>query len=77
MNGKDWYRVEVKDNRGRVIIDWTASLFCTLNVKTEGGKTIIAKKSLFGAQTYITSMNESVKTRGWLSYQLNRRRSGG
>lgn len=62
-----WYRVTVTDDRGRVVIDWTASLLSSIRVNTQGGKTVITRRSLFGSQTYIPSMNESVKMRGWVS----------
>ncbi len=75
MSSKNCYQVTVRDGRKKVVIDWTASLFSRVTVKTEEGQTIIAKKSLLGTKTYIPSINESVKTRNWLNVQLQRRRS--
>ncbi len=75
MNGGNCYQAIVTDRRERVVIDWTASLFSRVTIKTEGSKMIIVKKSLFGTETYIPSINESVKTRNWLSVQLQRYRS--
>ncbi len=75
MSSQNCYQVTVRDGRKKVVIDWTASLFTRVSVKTEGNKMIIAKKSLFGAQTYIPNINESVTTRDWVSVQLQRYRS--
>ncbi len=75
MSSQNCYQVTVRDGRKKVVIDWTASLFTRVSVKTEGSKMIIAKKSLFGAETYIPNINESVTTRDWVSVQLQRYRS--
>ncbi len=78
MSSQNCYQVTVRDGRRKVVIDWTASLFSRVSVKTEEGKTIIAKKTFFGllvAETYILNVHESVKTRDWLSVQLQRLRS--
>ncbi len=75
MSSQNCHQVIVRNGRKKVIIDWTASFFTTISVTTERNKTIIAKKSLFGTETYIPNINESVKTRDWFSVQLQRYRS--
>ena len=65
MSQRECYRVVVKDEHGREVVNWTASLFSDITLKTEGGKTIIEKKGLLGARTYIPAMNESVEARNW------------
>jgi hypothetical protein len=72
MNGIGCYRVTVTDNRGRVVIDWKSSVFSRITVNNEGGKTVIAKKGIFGTKTYTPAMNESVQTSSWFSEQFNR-----
>ncbi len=75
MCSQNCYQVTVRNGSKKVILDWTASFFTTLSVKTEGNKMIIAKKNLFGTETYMPNINESVKTRDWFSVQLQRYRS--
>ena len=75
MNRHDCYRVRVKDSRGSVVIDWTASLFSSLTVITEEGKTIIAKRGLIGTETYIPAWNQSVEMRSWINELFRQYRS--
>lgn len=71
MGNENWYRVKVKDSRGRVVINWTSPLLLGgLTVTSENGKMIIVKRGVFGTQTYIPGMNESVETNGWLHEQI-------
>ncbi len=77
MGNEKWYRVKVKDNRGRVMINWTAPLLLGgLTISTKDGKTVIVKRGLFGTQIYMPSLNESIETNGWLQEQIKRWRLG-
>lgn len=75
MNGNSCFQVIVRDSKRNVVLNWTASLGCTITIKGEGQNMLIEKKSMFGCQTYSPAMNESVESRSWLNVVFQGRHS--